>query len=409
MKEERIEPRGILPVAMHHLRRMGIAAKMGGVLKDPRTTRNREWKFGYLLEVLIYGMVSGSKNLRAVETFGELYRHRVPDSTLHDVITRIDPEPLREVLVNGVKEALRAHELPREEFPVRITAIDGKSIGTSRMPVGTFSQEITGDGSGQYRNFALRAFHVSNQTRLLLGQHELPKKSGETSEFIPFIDRLLADYGKTALLEVISIDAGMVSRKNSDYLVSRGLHYIMALKVPQRRLLKQALKLLKRAPLAAQSVESAKGEEVCIKLFRAPCRDSHWRHLKEVWGVEKTITAKGVKSSETRYFLTNLAPSKLSAPQVLAAVRMHWRIENNANWIFDTTWQEDDCPWATRALVFVSHLRMIAFNIVSRLITRRLRDKAARAMSWHELLRCIEHACCKLALCSGFSSPVFEA
>jgi hypothetical protein len=76
---------------------------------------------------------------------------------------------------------------------------------------------------------ALRALHVSNDTRLFLGQHASPSKSAETTELRPFLEQLIADYAKTALLEVISIDAGMLSQENAAYVVERGLDYIMAL------------------------------------------------------------------------------------------------------------------------------------------------------------------------------------
>ena len=410
MRLRKIKPQGIISVALNHLKRVDIGRKVASALTDPRARKNREWRFRYLIEVLVYGMVSGSKNLRSVETFGEIYRERVPDTTLHDLITRIDPEPLRQVLVSEVKEALRAHELPKEAFPIRITAIDGKSMGTSGIRVGEFSQKLIGGGAGKYTNQALRAFHVSNETKLFIGQHELPHDSGEMREFPLFIDRLLNDYGKTSLLEVISVDAGMVSKKNADYLISKGLRYIMALKAPQRRLLKQAQKLLRSCPACAEQVESAKGCRISTKLFRASYHDSHWRHLREFWCVEKTITkSNGDKSSEARYFLSSINASKLSDSNVLAAVRMHWNIENNANWICDTTWEEDDAPWATRALTFVSHLLLIAYKIISRLVSRRSRDRAARAISWHELLRCVENACYKLADSLTGSLPIFEA
>jgi hypothetical protein len=54
-----------------------------------------------------------------------------PDRTLHDLAVGLDGEPLRAVLVEEVKGALRAHELPKSAFPVRITAIDGKSVSVS--------------------------------------------------------------------------------------------------------------------------------------------------------------------------------------------------------------------------------------------------------------------------------------
>ncbi|MGH6635969.1 MAG: hypothetical protein ACRED0_07485 [Gammaproteobacteria bacterium] len=50
----------------------------------------------------------------------------------------------------------------------------------------------------------LRALHGSNDTRLFVGQREIPTKRAETTEFRPFLEQLLADYGKTRLLEVKS-------------------------------------------------------------------------------------------------------------------------------------------------------------------------------------------------------------
>ena len=95
-------------------------------MKDYRYRRSREWNFGYVLEVLMAGALSGCKTSREVETLSEVYADRISDTTLHDMLIQIDPEGLRAELAKGVKQALREHELSRDEFPVRITAIDGK-------------------------------------------------------------------------------------------------------------------------------------------------------------------------------------------------------------------------------------------------------------------------------------------
>ncbi|MGH8604557.1 MAG: hypothetical protein ACREXR_17775, partial [Gammaproteobacteria bacterium] len=47
-------------------------------------------------------------------------------------------------------------------------------------------------------------------------------------------------------------------------------------------------------------------------------------------------------------------------------------------------------------LLFVSLLRLLAYNAVSRLLTRRLRQAKARALSWKAILTLLEHACCQL-------------
>src|SRR5918996_4120062 len=118
----------------------------------------------------------------------------------------------------------------------------GRRLGTGVTLSGAVAK-------GRYRHMALGALHVSNDTRLFLGQHAIPSKSAETTEFRPFLAQLIADYAKTGLLEVISIDAGMVSQENAEYVVERGLDYIMALKGPQQVLFEQAQRWAQRESL----------------------------------------------------------------------------------------------------------------------------------------------------------------
>jgi predicted transposase YbfD/YdcC len=54
------------------------------------------------------------------------------------------------------------------------------------------------------------------------------------------------------------------------------------------------------------------------------------------------IAADGtVRSSDTRYFLTSLNPDRVTARELLAAVRAHWQIENSLFFIKDRWWDED--------------------------------------------------------------------
>lgn len=383
---------------------------------DPRKATNRYWNFDYMMEVVFGGMLSGCKTLRAVETFSEVYGERVPDTTLHDVLKEIDGEPLRKVMVREVKEALRAHELPKDGFPVRITAIDGKSVSVSRQGMGEWSDAIGGDGEGSYRHMALRALHVSNDTKLFLGQREIPSKSAETTEFRPFLDQLLADYGQSDLLEVFSLDAGMVSKENADYVIDHGRHYIMALKGPQQVLFEEAQRWMQGAPCPLKiTTELANGKEVRREFYRLAIQGAYtWKHLREIWHVKQTtIEVKtGKTTCEERFFLTSLPPRTLSHAQVLQAIRMHWGVENNGFWTLDCTWFEDDAPWTHHALLFVSLLRLLAYNTVSRLLTRRLRQAKARALSWKAILTLLEHACCQLRqhwLAENKAAPITSA
>lgn len=391
----------VLPVVKKHLQRIRPSRWFAKV-KDPRASTNQRWELSYLLEVLTAGMLSGCKTLREVETFSEVYDCRVSDTTLHDILVALDGKPLQEALERDVKMALRNHELPKDVFPVRITAIDGKSIAISNQNFGSNSDPITGGGDGQFRHMALRALHVSNETKLFLGQRELPSKGSETTELRPFIETLIAAYGKTGLLEVISVDAGMVSKANADFLTDKGLRYIMALKGSQSNLFAMANEMFANisAPLK-MTVDSLNGKKVVRELYRTVSNHlNRWGSVRETWMIRQTVTCQKMKKQtvEQRFFLTSIAPETLSDTQVMQAIRMHWGIENNGFWILDTAWAEDTSPWANRAMRFVSLLRLLSYNTISRLINRRLRSARARALSWPSVMKIVEHACCQMRL-----------
>ena len=99
--------------------------------------------------------MTGCKTLRDIETLSEVYAERIPDTTLHDIMVQLDPEGLRAELARGVKHALREHELPKDEFPVRIVAIDGKYNYNTRQAVNDCSEPVGGGGEDKlYRHLA---------------------------------------------------------------------------------------------------------------------------------------------------------------------------------------------------------------------------------------------------------------
>ena len=405
----------LFAVVKNHMKRTANIV-WNKLLVDPRSEINRKLDFGYAMKTLFFGILSGMQNLREIETLSEVFGERIPDTTMNDLIIEIAPDPLRQELVRKVKAALRAHELPLDEFPLRVTAIDGKCISVSAKRVGEFSQESACNGTVQYVNRALRAFHVSNQTTLCIGQREIHGKAAETSEFQAFMCSLIADYANTSLLDVISVDAGMTSKTNADFLINHGLNYIMGLKGPQPTLLANAKRLLGSSVTPDKlTVEQLNGQRVVREFFRcvAPQECQHeWSHLHEFWRILQTTTniASGKVEIDERYFLSSLAPQKLTNAQVMQVIRMHWRIENNGNWITDVAFREDDSPFANHALVLISLMRMIAYNIISRLKTRRLRLAQARAMSWTAIMKLVEHAVTQLIATfsvQGDSQPAF--
>lgn len=359
------------------------------VLKDPRVEGRSDWGFSYLLKVAFSGILSGCRTLREVENFSEILGDRVPDTTLHDLLVQMDPQPLRKLLVKEVKNALRSHELPREKFPIRLTVIDGKSISVTNEPIEEgWSWGVKRNGETHHTHMVLRAFHVSNSLKLHLGQKKIPSRAGEIAALAPFIDELTEDYGKTNLLQVFSVDAGMSTIKNAQHIVDRGHHYIMALKTPKTNFMTRgAMELLSQERECVTQQEKRNGSTLTYKLYRCPAPIlEKWQHATEVWRIEKITN----KTTENRYYVTSLPLNMLTPSEVLQAVRMHWGIENNANWIMDTVWNEDLAPWANKALELVSYMRMIAYNIIARLKFRKLRKRDAKRKSWKDLQELIK-------------------
>lgn len=377
-----------------HLRRV-LPRRWELILDDPRRYE-RGWSFCELLSAVMNGMLVGCKSLRELEFLTAAAGRRVPDTTVWDLLVQIDAEPLDEELAKQVKEANRLHELDNAELPIRLTAIDGKTIAATKYKVDKYSINRSQKGCSKYVQHVLRAFHTSSSLKLLMGQEHVPVGTNEKGIFPAFLDKLVGLYGRTNLLEVFSLDAGFTSIKNAQAIVDRGLFYIMALKDPRVHTItrKTKEKFESRQKADKTEVEHAHGKQITRSLYRTPApKVKGWHHATEVWWIRKeSIDSQGKVSVENRYYATNLPRQRLSDKQVLKAVRLHWSIENNANWVLDTAWKEDTKTWCNKALEVLSLMRMMAYNIVARFKLRRLRRAKTCGWTWERTLKYIQMA-----------------
>lgn len=376
-----------MKVIQKHLRRV-LRSGWHKILQDPR--RKSERSLGEILTVVMSGMLGGCRNLRNLELKTDLSGSRIPDTTMWDLLVKIDPTPLYQEIARGVKEAARSHEFDGKELPINLVLIDGKSISVNSNPVNENSINRSQKGCKKYVNMALRAIYASSPLKLHLGQHIMPKETNECGAFPAFVDKLIGLYQRTNLLEVISVDAGYTSKKNAQYLASNGIKYIMALKrVGSSFITQSAIALLgtRKVP-DREEIEKVNGKIVTRSLYRVEAAIvKGWESATEFWRVDSaTEYSSGKIVKETRYFATSIALSKLSDTQVMRTVRRHWSIENNANWVLDTAWQEDRNPWCNKALELISLLRLLAYNAIARLKFRRLRSEKNRSMTWRDLL-----------------------
>jgi hypothetical protein len=105
-----------------------------GRVDDPRSDQGRKWKLKRLLEPLLTGMCADKHSLAEVETLTDdlapavrqglgIFR-RVPDTTMRDLLVRLQPASLVECLTRQVKRLHRQKALDPTGFPFGIVGID---------------------------------------------------------------------------------------------------------------------------------------------------------------------------------------------------------------------------------------------------------------------------------------------
>ena len=106
-------------------------------VEDPRDRRGRRWQLQTLLGSALLGLVAGCRSLLQVEALTEdlspatrqrfgLAR-RLPDTTLHNLLWRLQPQQVLPVLHRVVRAAHRRRALCPDELPFGVVSLDGKS------------------------------------------------------------------------------------------------------------------------------------------------------------------------------------------------------------------------------------------------------------------------------------------
>lgn len=104
---------------------------------DPRGRRGRRWKLQTLLGTAILGLVAGCKGLLEVESLSEDLspatrqrfgiNRRLPDTTLRNLLTALEPQQLVASLHRVARAAHRRKALSPAGLPFGVVSLDGKS------------------------------------------------------------------------------------------------------------------------------------------------------------------------------------------------------------------------------------------------------------------------------------------
>lgn len=285
--------------------------------------------------------------------------------TLRKVFRLLDPEALERAFVSW---AASLRPLARE-----VVAIDGKTLRGSRQPNGT------------------RALHLvsayASAAGLVLAQRAVDGKSNEITAIPELLDMLDI---KGA---IVSIDAMGTQKAIAACIAEKGGDYVLALKGNQTSLHDDA-KLFFADPACAATCASettidADHGRIEERLCRAADagwlaeRHPQWKGLRSFAAITaRRIDKKsGAESLETRLYIASLEPDPKA---LLAAVRAHWRIENNLHWTMDVIFDEDRCRTRKDASpLSLAIIRHAAFNILKA-------DKSKGSLRRKRLRACID-------------------
>jgi predicted transposase YbfD/YdcC len=381
----------------------------------------------HILNSLLLGLTANKPTLRDVEemtrdlrlSFRALVAKPISDTTLDTESRRLDGGYLLGKVMEQVREEFRAKMLGPVGLPCGVVTVDGKNLATLLHDAGGSGHARSSEnekwqrpGGAKDEEYylvpALRASLTSAEARPIIYQKALPPGTGESTSFCELVDDLHRAYGRSGMFEVIDVDAGLTSLENADHVNALGYTYIFGLKGNQPELYEEARRLLqaqarREAAEAETPWERRAGKRIRRRLWRTAemvgLENSvgTWGHLRQTWLVrQETEHPNGQVTVEERYFITSALWNYFRPEQILGLVRSHWRVENDAFNSLDVQWREDSAPWCTQgnAILGLSLLRVMAYNLAQQLRRRRLRRKdedgwQAEPMSWRSLFKAI--------------------
>jgi len=352
-------------------------------------------------------MMAGCKSLTDVEKLsdemnGPVRRmlginRRVADTTLRDLVCRLEPDALRPALHRIIKAAYRRKALKPQSLPFGMVAMDGKATSIPACD-DYFAQPSSGSDDGLVRT--ITSALVSASARPCIDISPVPASTNEMGHFEQALGQLLQAYpgsGRGRLFELISYDAGACSLRNATLIVEHDLHYLLALNDAQPSLLLEARRLLQqREPSQADAcTEDVVGATTVVRRLYLTDEMAgwlEWKHLRTVLRVEsERFDREGNRIEHfNRYFLCSFELPRLNPRQWLSAVRAHWGVENNNHHTLDAVFEEDDRLWIVanpKAMVVVAVLRRIAYSILTLYRSVTQRGEEQRTTPWRDLLR----------------------
>jgi LmbE family N-acetylglucosaminyl deacetylase len=382
-------------------------------IADPRHTRGRRWKSDLpLLRALMVGLACGCRGFREVEelttdmasSIRKLLGipRRIPDTTLRDFVCKLDPGELSKVLSIVGYDAWRRKALQtRENFPFGVLSMDGKCPAIRDIGNHDYLQ-VHHDESGQATHGLVRTVTSILATvpgRPILGALPIRGDTNELGSFQDAFAQMVRIYGR--LFHLVMYDAGGASAPNAQAVRAAKKHYFFQI-ANTEWVMYQTMELLfkEKAALARHEEQISSRKRVVRELtmheaIKTKKSLTLWPHTKSLFKVySETYEDDVLTATKTRYFVSSLECSAMSAEQYLRLVVLRWGVES-AHQILDTAFQEDRRPWITKnaqGALAVMLARRAVYTILSLFKSVSLRSDENREMPWRRLMERIKDA-----------------
>jgi len=353
-----------------------------GQLDDPRIDRRKLHPMPEILLLTLCAVICGAESWDDIEMFGKSklvflcqylpYEHGIPsDDTVRRFFRAIDTTQFQRLFVEWVRVWLSP------EVAGNVVAIDGKTLRGSH------------DG-GQSPIHLVSAF--ASEAGIVLGQVKTSEKSNEITA-IPELLEWLDVRGA-----IVTIDAMGCQKAIAEKIIDKGGDYLLALKGNQSSLHDDVrLHFEQPAPTSlirmtrAETVDKGHGRievrqcrlSTDIDWLRA--RHPEWKNMSGIVAIDSERLIGDTTAQETRYFISS---SQAPAPQILAAVRLHWGIENQLHWVLDMSFGEDQSRIRKdNAPTNVAIIRHAALNMIRQAKKKRMTIKRMRkAAGWDDFI-----------------------
>lgn len=310
-----------------------LISKYFSVIEDPRISRQKKHKLSDIFFMTLCAVVCGADNWVMIEHFCEAKKdwfceqlglaNGIPShDTFSRVFSMIDIKHFCECFTNWVNDLVN---LSAGE----VIAIDGKCLRRS-----------LDKASGKSAIHMVSAWACDNQH--VLGQVTVSEKSNE----ITAIPELLTILDITDM--TITIDAMGCQRAIAQQIIDQQGHYVFSLKGNQGTLHQDVAlwfeSKLKKKLYHHQTVDGDHGRIETRTIITSDdigwLQETHnWPGLKSIIAVTSERDIKDVKSTETRYFISDIPAKEID--QISKSIRAHWSIENKLHWSLDMAFDED--------------------------------------------------------------------